>query len=97
MLTKDLDIPNNTQEPTQGWSVKRLLSGGGSIGKIVSTFNPFEFMFFVMILVTGLAEILNKNLSIMWYILVFILLFLGFIQRNSINIKHEETHDKPTV
>lgn len=94
MLTKDLDIPNKPSEQPQGWFIRRLLSLGGSVGKVVSTFNPFEFIFFVMILLTGAAELLGRDVSWVWYVLVFILLFLGFVQRNRVELPKKE--DKPT-
>jgi len=90
MLTNDLNITMQGAEKKEGWSIRKLLSSGGSIGKVVSSFNPFEFILFVMILIAGLAELLGKDVSTIWYVLIFVLLFLGFIQRNSSNIEHKD-------
>jgi len=81
MLTKDLNIPNKPSEQPSRWSIRHLLSLGGSFGKVVATFNPFEFIFFVMILISGLAEILDRSVSWFWYIILFLVLLVAFAQR----------------
>lgn len=81
MLTKDLELPNKPSEQPSGWSLRRLLSLGGSVGKVVSLFNPFEFIFLVMILISGLAEVLDRNVSWFWYVILFLVLLAAFSQR----------------
>jgi len=81
MLTNDLKLPSNTSEQPQGWSIRRLLSLGGSVGKVVATFNPFEFVFFVMILISGFAELIGRDVSWFWYVLTVLVLLVVLWQR----------------
>lgn len=96
MLTSSLDIPNQPSEQPQGWSVKRLLSMGGSVGKVLTAFNPFEFVFFVMILISGLAELLGRSPSWFWYGFLFLVLLVAFSQRSKVEPQKEtKTESKP--
>lgn len=84
MLTKDLEIPNKPTEQPQGWSIRRLLSLGGSVGKVVSLFNPFEFILLTMILISGIAEIAGRHVSWFWYVLLVLVLLAAFAQRQRV-------------
>ena len=81
MLTKDLEIPNKPTEQPFGWSIRRLLSMGGSLGKVISFFNPFEFILLTMILISGITEIMGRHVSWFWYIILFLVLLVAFAQR----------------
>jgi len=91
MLTKDLELPNKLNEQHSSWSIRRLFSLDGSVGKVVSTFNSFEFIFLIMILVSGFAEILDRSVSWFWYVILFLVLLSAFAQRN----KQVEPEKKP--
>ena len=94
MLTSSLDIPNKPSEQPSRWSIRHLLSLGGSMSKVVSTFNPFEFIFFVMILISGLAEIIDSDISWFWYVILFLVLLTAFYQRQY-KIEPEKKPDEP--
>lgn len=90
MLTKDLDIPNRPKEQASGWSIRHLLSMGGSIGKVVSLFTPFEFVFLIMILISGIAEIMDRNVSWLWYVILFVVLLAAFASRQKVGQPKDE-------
>jgi hypothetical protein len=91
MLTHDLDIPNKPSEQPQGWSMRRLLGGFGSVGKVVAAFSPFEFVFLVMILITGVSELFGRDVSWFWYVLIVFVLLVAFSQRRQqVEPKKEE-------
>ena len=81
MLTSSLNIPNQPKKQPSGWSIRHLLSLGGSFGKVVATFNPFEFILLTMILISGIAEIMGRSVSWFWYIILFLVLLVAFAQR----------------
>lgn len=91
MLTDKLEIPNKPTEQPQGWSIRRLLSMGGSIGKVISFFNPFEFILLTMILISGIAEIMGRHVSWFWYLLLVLMLLAAFASRQKIVEQPKET------
>lgn len=91
MLTHELKIPDKSKELPHGWTIRRLLSlGSGSVAKVVTAFSPFEFMFFIMILISGFAELIGRSVSWMWYVFVLLVLAVAFVQR-----WHQIIQDKP--
>lgn len=89
MLTSNLDIPNKDKDQPSSWSIRRLLSMGGSVGKVLTAFNPFEFVFFIMILISGFAELLGRHPSWMWYGFVLLVLLAAFASRNKVEPQKE--------
>lgn len=94
MLTKDLDIPTKPKEQPSGWSFRSLLSMGGSIGKVVSLFNPFEFVLLIMILISGIAEIMGRHVSWIWYVILFVVLIAAFASRSKLEKQVEKPAEK---
>lgn len=92
MLTQNLDIPNKPQT-SEGWSIRKLFSFG-ALGKVVSLFNPFEFTFFIMVLISGLAEILGKHVSWFWYVILFLVLLAAFASRTRLEKQVEKPAEK---
>lgn len=92
MLTKDLNIPNKPSDQPSGWSIRHLLFLSGSVSKVMAAFNPFEFIFFIMILISGIAEILDRSVSWIWYVLVFLVLLVVFTSRQKVE---QQKEDKP--
>lgn len=90
MLTRELEIPNKPQETGAKWSVKNLLSLGGSIGKVVATFNPIEFILFVVVLMVGIAEIFAERRPWFLYIFSVVLLFVALAERRASQPKPED-------
>jgi hypothetical protein len=67
---------------------------GGSLGKVLSFFNPFEFILLVMILISGLAEILDRHVSWFWYGILFLILLAAFASRQKIEKPVEKPAEK---
>ncbi len=84
MLTNNLDIPNKPTEQPQSWSIRRLISMGGSISKVISMFNPFEFILLVMILISGAAELIGRDVSWFWYVILFVVLLVAFSSQQKV-------------
>ena len=94
MLTKDLEIPIKEIEQSPKWSMRPLFSMGGSLGKAISSFNPFEFIFLIMVLISGLAELLGRSTSWFWYIIILLMFFSLPLRREEVEAPKKQTKPK---
>lgn len=77
------DVPVKKEAP-QPWSMRRLL-GGGAISNVISkTFiNAFDVLLGFSVLVIGIAELAEREVSWLFYVLTILFFFAAFIERRA--------------
>lgn len=80
-LTSEQDIPNKPQA-SEPWTFKRLFSAP-AISVISKAFvNPFDIMMGYLVFIAGAAELINKDVSVGFWLLIILTLTAGLIEKH---------------
>ena len=85
-LTEKQDIPIKPISPSEPWTFRKLFPFKATVSSLVKNFNnPFDVLVVFLILVIGLGDLLNIEISWMTYLLTVLVLGTSLVQ-------HRENH-----
>lgn len=89
-MAQTQDIPNAPKEKSE-WSIRRLLGGGAVSGVISKTFiNVFDVLLGFCVLIIGVAEVADRDVSWLFYILTVLFFLAAFVERRATALKEEK-------
>lgn len=74
--TQRLNLP---LEPThrKKWDSETFSFFKQTAHSVLKTFNPFQLVFSFMVVITAIGELLSRELSWLWYLLLFMVLLIA--------------------
>ena len=87
-ITSKIELPERPTPPSERWSTRSLLSFIHRVGipSFLKSFNPFELMLFLMVLITGYGIIFEKPMAWLWYVAMMFVGLVGLALRNKVEL-----------
>lgn len=80
-IATNIEVPRKPAEASQPWTIKRLFPFSGTATVITKTFNQFEIFCAFALFITGLGELIGRDFTWYWYIILIINLCGAFALR----------------
>jgi hypothetical protein len=88
-MTSEQQLPLQKTEKSE-WSIRKLFPFAAVTGAFAKTFiNVFDVLLGFNLLILGVGELSNKDLSWFFYVLTVLLLIVAFAERHITDIKAE--------
>jgi len=85
-LTSQQDIPEKPK-PSEPWTFRRLFPLSGAVTTLAKVFvNPFDVMLGYLILLIGIAELINRDVSPYFYILTGLIILVDVFERHACDL-----------
>lgn len=73
-ITTNQNLPEKPKPEAESWTVRKLFPMLSAVASFAKVANPLEMMAAFMVIVSGIGELLNRNLSLPWYLVLCLIL-----------------------
>lgn len=77
-IASRIETPSKPAEVKQPWTIKRMFPFSGAVSTMIKSYNPFEIFSAFALFITGIGELIGREFSWCWYLILLINLVGAF-------------------